>query len=154
MNMALLSVNPSVLVYFSAFVVIPLILYAVFCYERFVVSEQSETAETLSQKIEIYAQTVAIIKSRNRLFRKSSLQYNVDGQEFSITVPYYIESDSTDIIYLKDEPNKAILYDCERLKKTVKKYTVLANLSLISEFVMIVLTILMFVLLVNSGGLH
>lgn len=147
--MVLSAVNPFVLVYFSAFVVIPIILYAVFCYKKFVVSEQLETVENFNS--ESYIKTVAVVKSRNRLFRKSKLCYTVDRQEFSITVPYYLESDST-VIYNKDYPDNAVLYDCELLKKTVRKYSTLANLSIILEFVMIVLTIMMFILIAKGAG--
>ncbi|MBD5159839.1 MAG: hypothetical protein HDT23_06325 [Ruminococcus sp.] len=152
MNMALFSVNPFVFVYSSAFVIIPLVFYAVFCYKRFIVSVQAETVKNFNLESVDYIKTVAVVKSVNRILKKSTLCYNVNGQEFSIKVPYYIKSDSTYVIYPKNKPNKAILYDCEQLKKTVKKYTTLANLSIILEFIMIILTILMFILLVKSGG--
>lgn len=152
MNIALFAVNPLAFVYFSAFVITPLVFYAVFCYKKFVVSEQAETVENFSSKSDDYTETVAVVKSRNRILKKSTLCYNVNGREISIKVPYYIESDSMYVIYPKNTPNKAILYDCERLKKTVKKYATLANLSIILESVMILLTILIFILLVKSGG--
>lgn len=150
--MNIFAVNPSVFVYFFAFIAIPLIFYAVFCYKEFVVSVQLETAENFSPESENYIKTVAVVKSRNKFFRKSKLCYNVDRKTYFIKVPYYLESDSTNIIYLKDKPNQAILYNCERLKKTVRKCGILANLSIILEFIMIVLTIIMFILLVKSGG--
>ncbi|MDE6425341.1 MAG: hypothetical protein K2K89_04280 [Ruminococcus sp.] len=152
MDMALFAVNPLAFVYFSAFVITPLVFYAVFCYKRFVVSEQLETVENFSSESDDYTETIAVVKSRNRILKKSTLCYNVNGREFSIKVPYYIKSNNTHIIYPKNKPNKAILYNCECLKKTVKKYATLANLSIILEFVMIILTILMFILLVKSGG--
>ncbi len=148
-NMALFAVNPSVFVYSSAFVIIPLVFYAVFCYKRFIVSVQAETVENFNSESADYIKTVALVKSVNRILKKSTLCYNVNGQDFHIKVPYYIKSDSTHVIYPKNKPNKAILYDCNRLKKKVKKYTALVNLSIILEFIMIILT---FILLVKSIG--
>ncbi|MCM1506271.1 MAG: hypothetical protein NC177_03920 [Ruminococcus flavefaciens] len=114
-----------------ALAVILLVFYAVFYYKKFIVSVQLETAENFSSESDDYTETVAVVKSKNRILKKSTLCYAIDGQEFSIKVPYYIKSDSTHVIYPKNEQNKAILYDCECLKKTVRKYTALANISII-----------------------
>ncbi len=152
MNMALFSVDTSGLIFSGRTYIMLFVIYIVFSHISNNIHEKFRIVESFNPASETYGETVAVIKSRNRFFRMSSLHYNVNGQEFSLTVPYYLKSDSASVIYTRAKPNKAILYDYELLHRTMKKYRIISRSSLTIGLLLVMGVILILILIANGGG--
>lgn len=152
MNMALFGVDFSAVTYPVPVTVLLITIFIVFHKMSRRMYEQCRMIEAFNPSSEYYGQTTATVKSKNIITRMSLISYNVDGKEFSVKVHHYLKSDSTDIIYPKDKPQKAIMYDYELVHRTMKKFRIL-SLTALTIILIPVLLIICFCIYVSINGL-
>ena len=153
MNMALLGVDFSAVTYPVPVTVLLVAIFIVFHKMSRRIYEQCRMIEAFNLSSEYYGRTTATVKARNIITRMSLISYNVNGQEFSLKVHHYLKSDSTDIIYPKDKPQKAILYDYEIVHRTMKIFRIL-SLTALTIILIPILLIICFCIYVSINGLE
>lgn len=153
MNMVLFGVDFSSATYPVPVTVLLITIFIVFHKMSRKMYEQCRMIEAFNPASEYYEKTTATVKAKNIITRMSLISYNVNGQEFSLKVHHYLKSDSTDIIYPKDKPQNAILYDYELVHRTMKKFRIL-SLTALTIILIPVLLIICFCIYVSINGLE